>query len=151
MRCVIRWVACSIKRADTDAVIAHERFLKSGPRDRVKYEWFLGWSHFGAGDALCAAWDNLISHRNLLVGPKALYWTALLRARRRRAFKTLKRLKRDAELGYGPLGVTFEARLKGRAIAGEIRSRRRGAIIGVRGPLQHQRIRSNDSNGASIS
>ena len=102
-----------------EAVIAQRSYLKTKPKDRVMYEWFLGWSYFRAGDCRNAikVWQSLTQHKNLIVGPKALYWTArcqVINQQKRRALKTLAKLNRVAPLGYyALLSQDLLARLKG--------------------------------------
>ncbi|MGK0362630.1 MAG: soluble lytic murein transglycosylase [Bradymonadia bacterium] len=93
-------------------------FLKTRRRrDPAKYRWFEGWSHFRAGAHRKArrVFAKLISKKNLLVGPKALYWTARSHAAEknpRAALKTLKILRKRAPWSYyGVLGDTLARRL----------------------------------------
>lgn len=53
------------------------------PRDRTMYQWFVGWTAFRGGDyrKALAEFAKLTSHSNLLVGAKALYWSAVARER----------------------------------------------------------------------
>lgn len=101
-----------------EAVPAIERFLASKPRDRGKYVWFLGWSHYRAGQCPAAreVWQGLVRSRNLLVGPKALYWIARchrIEGDAAAADRALDTLARRAPLSYyGLLG----ARLAGQPL-----------------------------------
>jgi len=88
-----------------EAIVAHKQFLETRPRDRAMYEWFLGWSYFRKGDCKNATrvWREISSNSNLIVGPKALYWIARCHAkngRKRSALRTLKKLFKNAPLGY---------------------------------------------------
>ncbi len=93
-----------------EAIAAHERFMKRKLRDPGKYRWFLGWSHFRKGDYAGArrVWKRLVPSPNLLVGAKALYWTARshrLEGNEARARRTLALLLSRAPLSYyGLLG-----------------------------------------------
>ncbi|MCA9541776.1 MAG: transglycosylase SLT domain-containing protein, partial [Myxococcales bacterium] len=99
------------------AIAAHERFLAKKRRDHGKYVWFLGWSHFRKGDCATARriWAPSIGSRNLLVGPKALYWTARcqrLEGDMAGAAATLATLAERAPLSYyGVLGAALDGRL----------------------------------------
>ncbi len=101
-----------------DALAAHERFLATKPWDRSKYVWFFGWTHFRKGDcpAARATWKSLIGSGNVLVGAKALYWTARchrIEGDPAAADKALDTLARRAPLSYyGMLG----ARLAGKEL-----------------------------------
>jgi len=93
-----------------EAVRAHERFLTKKLRDPDMYRWFLGWAHYRGGDcpAARAVWAPMADHPNLLVGPKALYWTARCHSKEShdtRARRTLGSLLDRAPLSYyGLLG-----------------------------------------------
>lgn len=115
----------------SDAIRELNGFLAQPLRDRAMWRWFLGWAHFRAGQQAAArkVWAELVPSRNLLVGPKALYWTArsyLLEGRLEEAERTLAELQRRAPYGYyGLLGAALAARelgpgsaAKGRAAAG---------------------------------
>lgn len=101
-----------------DALAAHERFLQSKPWDRYKYVWFFGWSFFRDGNCPEArkTWGQLTRSRNVLIGGKALYWTA--RCHRiegdvAASDRALDQLAKRAPLSYyGLLG----ARLAGKAL-----------------------------------
>lgn len=61
-----------------EAVALHEKWLSVRRPDHGKYVWFLGWSRYRNGDCAGArrTWEPLVKSRNLLVGAKALYWSA---------------------------------------------------------------------------
>jgi len=91
------------------------RFAATVPADRATWIWFAGWSLFRAGDyaGALAVFAELVPSRNLLVGPKALYWTAraqLARGERDAARSTLIALLERASAGYyGLLGAALLA------------------------------------------
>ena len=93
-----------------EAVPALEDFLKRKLRDVNKWRWFLGWASFRGGDCPTArrVWKALRPSRNLLVGAKALYWSArcaLLEEDPPQARALLDELRARAPLGYyGLLG-----------------------------------------------
>lgn len=101
-----------------DALKAHERFLSTSPWDRYKYVWFYGWTHFRAGDCPAAreAWKLLTRSRNVVIGAKALYWTARchrIEGDAAASDKALDQLAERAPLSYyGLLG----ARLSGKPL-----------------------------------
>ncbi|MBM4320047.1 MAG: tetratricopeptide repeat protein, partial [Deltaproteobacteria bacterium] len=101
-----------------EAIREYQAFLSRPLRDRPKWLWFLGWSHFRAGQHAEARriFAELVPDRNLLVGAKALYWTArshLLEGDRRAAEQALQQLQRRAPLGYyGLLGAALQAGLQ---------------------------------------
>ena len=88
-----------------EAVDKHQDFLKSKPRDREKWTWFLGWSQFRGGSCHGAerVFSTLMDHPNLLIGPKSLYWQARchrIRRDMRAADRYLSQLRRRAPLSY---------------------------------------------------
>ena len=93
-----------------EAIAAHERFLRRKLPDPDKYRWFLGWAHFRKGDYPGArrVWARLLPSPNLLVGAKALYWTARchrLEGHEDRARRTVRALSGRAPSSYyGVLG-----------------------------------------------
>jgi soluble lytic murein transglycosylase len=100
-------------------------FRKAGPeiknfvdglgRGEDTWQWFVGWAYYRAGRYAQARteWDGLKSKRNLLVGPKALYWIArtyLHEGAKEKAKATLLKLSKRAPLGYyGLLGAALYA------------------------------------------
>lgn len=99
------------------AAAQHTRFLRKKRRDHGKYQWFLGWSWYRA-----KAWKKarqvfaeLSDRKNLLVGAKALYWTArswVEQKRPKKALQVLRTLRERAPWGYyGVLGDTLARRL----------------------------------------
>lgn len=93
------------------------RFLKKKRRDPAKYRWFEGWSWLRAKRYAKArrVFARLADNDNLLVGPKALYWTARsyeMQGKKSKAIKTLRTLRRVAPWSYyGVLGDTLWQRL----------------------------------------
>jgi soluble lytic murein transglycosylase len=89
------------------------KFLKKKRRDPAKDRWFEGWSWFRAKRyaKARAVFAKLAKDDNLLVGPKALYWTArsyALEKKNRLAIKTLRTLRKTAPWSYyGVLGDTL--------------------------------------------
>ncbi len=79
--------AARARRAFADFVAREQ------PRRRTMFEWFVGWAAFRGGDYRQAIEDfrPLTDHPNILVGPKALYWTAV-------AWKRLEQAERGVPL-----------------------------------------------------
>jgi soluble lytic murein transglycosylase len=99
------------------AARAHEKFLRRRRPDPPKYVWFHGWSLYRAGDfkGARAIWAPLRGKSNLLVGPKATYWTARCfteEGRPAQALEALDALRAAAPLSYyGMQGAALRARL----------------------------------------
>jgi len=93
------------------AIAEHQQFLATKRPDMDKWRWFLGWSYFRARrlEDARVVFQGLAQRGSLLVGPKALYWTArsyLLEGRRDEAEKHLAELIRRAPHSYyGLLGA----------------------------------------------
>lgn len=87
------------------------------PKDRATWRWFVGWSDYRAGDCPRArrVFAELVNDPNLLVGPKALYWTARCHLREgdpQRALQSLDRLSEEAPWSYyGALGQHLAHRI----------------------------------------
>ncbi|MAD60789.1 MAG: hypothetical protein CMH49_04625 [Myxococcales bacterium] len=99
------------------AIDALESFINSKPKDPNMYRWFLGWSYFRQGDCQSSikVWQKLVRSRNLVVGPKARYWTArchALNGAKRSALRELRALLKESPLGYyALLAQTLRSRL----------------------------------------
>ena len=92
-----------------------KHFVDGVGRGEDTWQWFVGWSHYRADRCSLARkeWEELIPKRNLLVGPKALYWTArchLKEGSKKKAKRSLETLSKRAPLGYyGLLGSALYA------------------------------------------
>jgi len=88
------------------AAKAHQAFVRGKKRrDPSLWLWFLGWSHYRAGDYSKArtVFSQLKDDSNQLVGAKALYWNAkalLHEGMKKKAKVSLETLFRRAPLGY---------------------------------------------------
>ena len=117
-----------------EAIEELRAFINHRPKDPVMYEWFLGWSYFRNGDCNGAikVWGPLKTNRNLVIGPKAHYWTARCFAKngdKRRAKTELRSLLKVSPLGYyALLAQTLLARLEDREFTWD-------------NPLKSQRLR----------
>jgi soluble lytic murein transglycosylase len=106
-----------------ESLAAHRVFLKTKPPDRSMWRWFEAWTLFRSGDypGARAILKRLSRSKNLLVGAKALYWTARchrLEGHYDRAEATLITLGKRAPLSYyGLLGATMRGQIPPRRIA----------------------------------
>ncbi len=109
------------RRRDFNKEIAQlEALLATKPKDKPKWRWFLAWAHLQAHHYPQAQTilRELSGNRNLIIGPKALYWLARSydeqgkTAERDRVLNEL--LQRAPDGYYGILGAKFRAHLQGR-------------------------------------
>lgn len=79
------------------ASLLYDRYLKRHkPDDRTMYAWFVGWAAFRGGhdEEALKEFAKLVPDDNLLVGAKALYWSAVAHDRRGRRAEGVRLLNR---------------------------------------------------------